>query len=135
MWIRSTRCVTARSSLLKPRFIDSTKAYPDINSHNATFITALGDVCSAIEQLPTSAVLTTGLEKFDDIAIESGGMGDVWRGRDRGEMVAIKAFRIHLAPDLKTAKQVRISSTAEVCFRTKFTDSVETSASVEKAIP
>ena len=69
---------------------------------------ALGDVCSAIQRLPTSAVLSTGLQKRDKIAVASGGFTDIWRG-DLGDIrVAIKAFRIYPAQNLKEAKEVSL---------------------------
>jgi len=47
--------------------------------------------------------------------MDSGGMGDIWRGTGRGEQVAIKAFRIYPAENLKAAKQVPITPKPEVC--------------------
>ena len=87
------------------------KAYPTINSQDAKFVTALGNVCSVTERLPTSAVLSAGLDKRGNIAVASGGLTDVWRGEYGGTPVAIKAFRIYPAQNLKEAKEVRIQST------------------------
>ena len=91
-------------------------------------------MCSAIERLPTSAVLSDGLNKQGDIAVASGGSTDIWRGDHRGAQVAIKAFRIHPAQKLKEAKQVRIPSVLEVCSLTNFTDPMEARTHVEEAI-
>jgi hypothetical protein len=58
-------------------------------------------------QLPTSAVLSAGLEKRGNVAVASGGLTDVWRGEYRNQQVAIKAFRIYPAQNLKETKEVR----------------------------
>ena len=92
-------------------------------------------MCSAIERLPTSAVLSDGLNKQGDIAVASGGSTDIWQGDHHGAQVVIKAFRVHHAPKLKEAKQVRIQSVLEVCFVTNFADPMETCAHVEETIP
>ena len=60
------------------------------------------------ERLPTPAVLSAGLEKRGNIAVASGGLTDVWRGQFNGIQVAIKAFRIYPAQNLKEAKEVRL---------------------------
>ena len=74
---------------------------------------ALGNVCSAIQRLPTSAVLSTGLEKRGNIAVASGGFTDTWRG-DLGELqLAITAFPRYPAQDLKEAKEVSIQLSSE----------------------
>ena len=79
------------------------------------FINALGDVCSATERLPTSTLLAAGLEKRGAIAVASGGLTDIWRGEYYGSPVAIKAFRIYPAQNLKDAKEVSIQPTSGVC--------------------
>jgi len=92
-------------------------------------------MCSTIERLPASAVLSAGLEKRGSIAVASGGFTDIWRGEYLGAHVAIKAFRIYPAQNLKEAKEVSIQSSAwKVYSRAKFTDPVETGADVEKTI-
>ena len=98
-------------------------------------MTALGNVCSTIERLPASAVLSTGLEKRGSVAVASGGFTDIWRGEYRGAQVAIKAFRIYPAQNLKEAKEVSTQSSSKVCSRTEFTDSMETGADVERLVP
>jgi len=115
--------------------IISAKAYPTIHSPDAKFVIALGEVCSATERLPTSAVLSTGLEKRGNIAVASGGFTDIWRGEYYSKQVAIKAFRIYPAQNLKEAKEVSIRSKSEVCSRTKFLDTVETSPDLAEAVP
>ena len=75
---------------------------------------ALGNLCSAIQRLPTSAVLSTGLEKRGNIAVASGGFTDIWRG-DLGDLrVGIKAFRIYPAQNLKEAKEVSIRPVGDI---------------------
>ena len=88
---------------------------------------------SAIEQLPTSAILSVGLKKRGNIAEDSGGTADIWRGEYRGTQVAIKAFRV--SRNLKEAKEVRTEWLRDVYHRTKFTDPVETCARVEEIVP
>jgi len=115
--------------------IISAKAYPTIHSSDAKSVIALGEICSATERLPTSALLSTGLEKRGNIAVASGGFTDIWRGEYYAMQVAIKAFRIYPAQNLKEAKEVSIRSTSEVYSRTKFSDSVETSSDLAEAVP
>ena len=74
----------------------------------------MGDVCSATERLPTSALLSAGLEKRGNIAVASGGFTDVWRGEYYAIQVAIKALRIYAAQNLKEAKEVSIHPVPEV---------------------
>jgi len=124
-----------RSCLPKPQLTTLVKAYPTIDSFNIKLVTALGDVCSATGRLPTSAVVSTGLVKRGTIAVASGGFTDVWRGEYNGAQVAIKAFRIYPAQNLKEAKEVSIQSPLKVCSLTKFTDFVATGSGMEEAIP
>ena len=84
----------------------SAKAYPTIDPPDAKFVIALGEVCGATERLPTSALLSAGLEKRGNIAVASGGFTDIWRGEYYAMQVAIKAFRIYPAQNLKEAKEV-----------------------------
>jgi hypothetical protein len=111
----------------------STKAYPTVDLQNAKFITALGAVCSATLQLPTSATLSPEFEELGAAPTGSGGLADIWRREYRGRQVAIKAFRLYKHSE--KMKEVRIQSPLQVRSRTKFTDSVETSAYVEEATP
>ena len=71
-------------------------------------------MCSATVRLPTSAVLSAGLEKRGNIAVASGGLTDIWRGQYNSAQVAVKAFRIYPAQNLKEAKEVSLQSTREV---------------------
>ena len=112
-------CVYSSSPLNLPP-ISSLKAFPTVDSQDAKFVIALGNVCSVTERLPTSAVLSAGLKKRDNIAEDSGGTGDVWRGEYRGTQVAIKAFRIHPASKLKEAKEVCVQSAWEVRSQLSF---------------
>ncbi|KAF9643163.1 kinase-like protein [Thelephora ganbajun] len=80
------------------KFIDKIdQAYSTICSQNARSIAALGDLCSAIERLPTSAVLSLGLEKHGSVPAASGDLTDIWRGYVGGSSVAIRAFRMYPA--------------------------------------
>ena len=86
------------------------KAYPTLDSQNAKILSTLGNLCSATVLLPISAVLSTGLEKRGNIAVASGGLTDIWKGVLGDSRVAIKAFRIYPAQNLKEAKEVSITS-------------------------
>ena len=97
-------------------------------------MTVLGNVCSTVGRLPTSAVLSAGLERRGTIAAASGGFTDVWRGEFYSAQVAFKAFRPYPTQNLEEAKEVSIQSASKTRSPTKFTDSVETGADVEKAI-
>jgi len=123
------------SCLPKSQLTTLVKAYPTIDSFNIKFVTALGDVCSATERLPTSAVVSTGLVKRGTFAVASGGFTDVWRGEYNGAQVAIEAFRIYPAQNLKEAKEVSIQLPLGVCSLTRFTDFVATGAGMEEAVP
>ncbi|KAF9644346.1 kinase-like protein [Thelephora ganbajun] len=101
--VRNVRGLTPED---QTKFVDKVdQAYSTVGSQNARLITALGNLCSEIERLPTSAVLPT-LEKRGNIAVASGGFTDIWRGDMGGTPVAIKAFRIYPAENLKEAKEI-----------------------------
>lgn len=91
------------------------KAYTAVDSRTVKAINALGDVCSATERLPSSAILAAGLEKRSAIAVATGGITDIWRGEHYGSPVAIKAFRIYPAQNLKAGKKVSIRPASEIC--------------------
>ena len=99
--------------------IYSAKAYHPLDWQNVKYVTALGNLCSEIQQLPTSTLLTTGLEKRGNIAVASGGITDIWRGELGDLRVAIKAFRIYPTQNLKEAKEVSTAST-RVSLTNKF---------------
>lgn len=89
------------------RFVDKVyQIYATLDPQNMKEIAALGSVCSAIQKLPTSVVLSTGLEKLGEIAVASGGFTDIWQGSFEGVRVAIKAFRIYPVQNLKEAKEI-----------------------------
>ena len=71
------------------------------------YLAALGTVCSAIGRLPTSAILSSGLQRLGGIAVASGGFSDIWRGDLNDVQVAMKAFRLR-AQGLEAAKKVTI---------------------------
>ena len=64
----------------------------------------------------------------------SGGFTDIWRGDLNGLQVAIKAFRIYPAQNLKEAKEVRGYFVRGAFSRTKLTDSLETGPTMEEVI-
>ena len=91
------------------------KAYTAVDLRTVKLVNALGDVCSATDRLPTSTLLAAGLEKRGAIAVASGGLTDIWRGEYHGSPVAIKAFRIYPAQNLKEAKEVSTQPASGVC--------------------
>ncbi|KAF9647761.1 kinase-like protein [Thelephora ganbajun] len=102
--VRNLRGLTPED---QTKFVDKIdQAYSTLGSQNARSVTALGNLCSAIGQLPTSAVLSTGPEERGNIAVASGGLTDIWRGDLGGAPVAIKAFRIYPAQNLKEVKEI-----------------------------
>ena len=46
------------------------------------------------------------MEKVNDVPFASGGYSDVWRGLYKGEDVAIKAFRVYPADNIKQLTKV-----------------------------
>ena len=110
--VRRTRLIRSHNFYLSS-FLR--KAYTAVDLRTVKFINALGDVCSATERLPTSTLLAAGLEKRGAIAVASGGLTDIWRGEHYGSPVAIKAFRIYPAQNLKEAKEVGIQLAWRVC--------------------
>ena len=77
-------------------------------------IDKLGSVCSIIEQLPTSIMLSSGLEKLGTRPFGSGGlMTDTWQGKYNDAAVAIIAFRGYdgLQDDAKKVKKVSAQHT------------------------
>ena len=84
------------------------KAYSTIDSKNASYITALGNLCSATVRLPASAILSEGLERRGIIAVASEGFTDMWSGDLGHARVVIKSFRTYSTLDLKEAKEVSI---------------------------
>ena len=93
---------------------------------------ALGDICSAVERLPSAAVLTPVLEKCDN----SRTFADIWQKTSQCGRISIRALRFHSAQNIKEAKEVRIQSIyQEVHSRAKLTDPVETGGNVDEAFP
>lgn len=86
------------------------KAHPTADPRNVKLLSVLGEVCSAIRQLPTSASLSTGLKKRGSMAVGSGGLADIWVGERGCKQVAIKTFRITGPDDVREAKKVRAST-------------------------
>lgn len=82
--------------------------YPTLNVQNALFLNALGEVCSASGVLPTSVVISTGLEKIGTAPLASGGLMDVWSGVHDGEKVVIKVFRVYPGKAMNEVEKVRI---------------------------
>ena len=84
------------------------KAFNSADPQNAQSLVRFGNLCSAIEQLPASVVLSTGLAKRGDKSVASGGLANTWRGEYQGVQVAIKELRAYTLRELEEAKKVRI---------------------------
>ena len=84
------------------------------NAQLFPLLLALGSICSATSQLPSTTILSSGVERCGEIAIASGGFTDTWRGLYQTKTVALKAFRTYPSQDLKEAKKVRYTTTENV---------------------
>lgn len=84
--------------------------------------------------LPTSAVLSLGLEKRGNIAVASGSLTGTWKGDLRNSRVAIKTFRACSAQNLKEAKEVSITPARKFRRSQELPDAVETSADMEEVV-
>lgn len=126
----------SRYSLSKSFLVASAKAYPTVDPQIAKFVTTLGNVCSETERLPTSVILSEGLEKRGSGPVASGGLTDIWLGDFRGTQVAIKAFRINPTQSsiLKGAKEVSIQPALEVYSLMNSAGFVEAGADVEESV-
>jgi len=69
---------------------------------------ALGEVCGTFDQLPTSAVISAGLEKHGATPITTGGLADIWPGVHNSKRVVIKEFRVYPEKSMSEAKKVYI---------------------------
>ena len=98
--------MTTSLSLSTLPLFTPTKAFPAFDLENAKHITALGNLCSATQQLPTSAVLTERLEKRGTMVAASGGLMDTWLGDLGDARVVIKTPRIYSVQGLTEAKEV-----------------------------
>jgi hypothetical protein len=122
----------AGHSLLLHIYTAFVKAYPSVNTQNVASLLLFGEFCSAIGQLPTSAMLSPGLVKRCDTTVASGEMMSVWQGEDQGAQVSIRSLRACSGPALQEAKKVRIERASDTSLSTRSTDSVENGAHVEK---
>jgi len=55
--------------------------------------------------LPSSHMLSNGLDKSGNTPVASGGFADVWKGSYYDRIVAIKALRIYNNDDLRKFKR------------------------------
>ena len=101
-------------------------------STHAQFLLEFAELCSAIDRLPTSTAISTGLEKSGTVPVTSGGLRDIWRGEYDGKQVAIEAFRICPDENLREARKVRIERVQEVLFNNYSTDPMEIGRDVEE---
>ena len=81
--------------------------------HRERFFVALRKMCCKHKLLPSSYAITSELEWTEDIPLKSGGSADVWRGRYRGSMVAIKVLRVD-KENLASLERVRLSQSAKI---------------------
>ena len=77
-----------------------------VTKADAKFVAKLGNICSAISQLPNSTGSIQGLNKSRDLAFATGGRTDTWRGDWGGKPVACKVFRVFSRNDLPKAKEL-----------------------------
>jgi hypothetical protein len=71
---------------------------------------AMPKLCAAHGMLPSSYILTDGLEVIGDKAYKFGGFADIWKGRFEGRNVAIKALRVYATNNLGKIKKVGYTS-------------------------
>ncbi|KAL0956192.1 hypothetical protein HGRIS_002350 [Hohenbuehelia grisea] len=65
---------------------------------------ALRKLCGRCGTLPSDCSISDGLEKDSDDALLSGGFADVWKGKYKGEPVALKVLRIYGRDNLQKVK-------------------------------
>jgi hypothetical protein len=76
---------------------------------NKEIIVALGNVCSEIRQLPTSAIRSGMLEEASGPPSGSGGLTEAGKGKLGGVRVVIKTIPVHGTDNLDP-KKVRVCS-------------------------
>lgn len=102
-------CHSGRPPIVpSPHSLSSTKIYPTLNPQNAEVLAALGDVCRIIDRPPTSAMISEGLQKRENIAVTSGGLTDIWSAEHNCEPVSVKMFRPYPDASMREAKMVHI---------------------------
>ena len=69
------------------------------------FLRALRKICGAKELLPSSHILSNGLEQNGRSPSAFGGSADVWEGTYGDQKVAIKSLRINEEVDLSSFKK------------------------------
>jgi len=84
------------------------KLYPTLDARCAKLLTVLTEICSVVNRIPTSTVISEGLAEVQPVAVASGGLTDIRLGEHDNGQVAIKAFRLCSDPDTKEVKKVRI---------------------------
>ena len=115
----------------------STKVHASsgLSPENVQYNKALGVVCSTLGLLPTPLVLS-GLQELGEKPNGSGGLTDVWRGKDSGNaLVAMKTFVGLSSEQLKKAKEVSKNKKVRSGWRTNFTDLLEIGTGVEETRP
>lgn len=103
-------------------------------------ITILGEVCSAIQCLPTSVVLREGLLEYNDrVPVRVSTFTRTWEGLEKlpggSREVAITSFALHNPEHLERVKKVRIFSKNIVLSPIQFTDASEIGTLVEETNP
>jgi len=84
------------------------KLYPTLDARCVKLLTVLGEICSVVNRIPTSTVISEGLAEVQTVPVASGGLTDIRLGEHDNGQVAIKAFRLCSDPDTKEVKKVRI---------------------------
>jgi len=109
-------CRSACLSTTPPTLL-STQLYPTLSAEDARTLNVLGELCSVLDRLPTSAVISAGLERHGATSIGSGGVMNVWLGVHDGERVVIKEFRAY-PESMAEVKKVRIDREKGARFKT-----------------
>jgi len=86
-----------------------TKALPVVDADNAGSVASLGNICSASGCLPSSALLSAGLEKRGSTPAISTGLIEIWRGEHGHRPVSIEVFHSCTPQLLEELKEVCIT--------------------------
>ena len=91
-------------------FITPTQVLPTVHPENAKLVASLGTTCSAIRRLPTSAVISAGLETRGISPITPIGRTQIWRGVYGHRPVSIKVLPRYPTRSLEEVEEVRTIS-------------------------